>query len=200
MAEKARLIRLYGTLGARFGREFRLVVSSPAEAIQALCIQLPGFRAYLQEAKARGLGFAVFLGRRNLVESQLTDPPGDHPIRIAPILVGAKRGGLFQIVLGAALIAAAFIPGLNVAVAGALTSMGWSMAIGGAVQLLSPQPKGLNARERPESQPSYMFSGIVNTQAQGAAVPLLYGEGHDRKGVWAGGAILSAGIYAEDQQ
>lgn len=193
MTEKLRTIRLYGPLGARFGREYRMVVSSAAEAIHALGIQIPGFRAYLQQAKAQGLGFAVFLGRRNLEQSQLSDPPGDQVIRIAPIILGAKRAGLFQIIAGAALLAASvFFP--------VLAPMGWSMIVGGAVQLLAPQPKGLNTRERPENQPSYMFSGIVNTQAQGGAVPLLYGPGHDGKGVWAGGAILSAGIYAEDQQ
>ncbi|SDZ17443.1 Phage-related protein, tail component [Lysobacter sp. yr284] len=201
MTDKLRTIRLYGSLGARFGREYRMVVSNAAEAIQALSIQIPGFRAYLQEAKARGLGFAVFLGRRNLAESQLNDPPGDQAIRIAPILIGSKRGGLVQIIAGAALIAAGYA--LAPFTGGAslmLGKFGWSMIAGGVVQLLSPQPKGLNTRERPENQPSYMFSGIVNTQAQGAAVPLLYGPGHDGKGVWTGGAILSAGIYAEDQQ
>jgi len=41
--EKLRTIRLYGPLGTRFGREFRLAVDSPAEAVRALCVLLPGF-------------------------------------------------------------------------------------------------------------------------------------------------------------
>ncbi|WP_363800054.1 tail assembly protein [Lysobacter firmicutimachus] len=201
MTEKLRTIRLYGQLGARFGREYRMVVASAAEAVQALSIQIPGFRAYLSEAKSKGLAFAVFLGRRNLGEGQLHDPPGDHDIRIAPIIMGSKRGGLFQVITGVVLIAAGYaLASFTGGASLVLTKLGWTMAIGGVVQMLSPQPKGLSTRERPENQPSYMFSGIVNTQAQGGAVPLLYGMGHDGKGVWAGGAILSAGIYSEDRQ
>lgn len=37
MPERLRTIRLYGLLGARFGRKFRLAVSNPAEAVRALC-------------------------------------------------------------------------------------------------------------------------------------------------------------------
>ncbi|PNQ53699.1 phage tail protein, partial [Vibrio agarivorans] len=40
--EKLRTIRLYGILGSRFGRTFRLAVSTPAEAVRALAVQIPG--------------------------------------------------------------------------------------------------------------------------------------------------------------
>lgn len=33
MNDKVRLVRLYGWLGKRFGREHRLAVASPAEAV-----------------------------------------------------------------------------------------------------------------------------------------------------------------------
>ncbi|WP_254811130.1 hypothetical protein [Xanthomonas campestris] len=73
---KVSTVRLYGVLRAKFGKEFRLAVASPAEAIRALSLQLPGFQAFLMGAKDRGLTFAVFNGRRNLSEDQLHDPPG----------------------------------------------------------------------------------------------------------------------------
>ena len=44
-----RTIRLYGEAGRRFGRVHRLALdtNSVAEAVQALCSQIAGFRAYL---------------------------------------------------------------------------------------------------------------------------------------------------------
>lgn len=41
-AEPVRTIRLYGVLGATFGREYRLSVASPKEAIRALSVIVPG--------------------------------------------------------------------------------------------------------------------------------------------------------------
>ncbi|MFA1289986.1 tail assembly protein [Xanthomonas axonopodis pv. nakataecorchori] len=200
MNTKIRTVRLYGVLGARFGRSFRLAVSSPAEAIRALCVQIPGLERFLMESKDRGMAFAVFIGRRNLREDQLDDPPGNDDIRIAPILIGSKSGGVFQAILGVALIAVAAIAtgGVGAAFAasgvwGTAAMVGLSLAIGGVAQMLAPQAKGLGTSERPENQPSYSFNGPVNTQAQGNPVPVAYGR------VWAGGAIISAGIYAEDQ-
>ena len=69
-----------------------------------------------------------------------------------------------------------------------------SMAVGGVVQMLSPQVSGLRMRQEPDNKPSYAFGGPVNTTASGNPVPLLYGQRE------IGGAIISAGIYAEDQQ
>lgn len=104
MTDRLRTIRLYGKLGARFGRRFRLAVNSPAEAVHALCTMLPGFQQYLMGAKAKGMEFAVFNGRQNLSRDQLHDPPGQDDIRIAPVLVGSKRGGVLQTIIGIVLI------------------------------------------------------------------------------------------------
>lgn len=75
-------IRLHGQL-RQFGESFRLAVKSPAEAIKALCVQIPGFERFLSNAKSRGLEFAVFRDKRNIGEKELTyNGAGD--IRIAP--------------------------------------------------------------------------------------------------------------------
>ena len=50
------------------------------------------------------------------------------------------------------------------------------MALGGVVQLLSPQVSGLRMRQEPDNKPSYAFGGPVNTTASGNPVPLLYGQ------------------------
>jgi predicted phage tail protein len=44
-------------------------------------------------------------------------------------------------------------------------SMGAAMIFGGVVQLLTPMPKGLGAKDRPNNTPSYAFNGPLNTQA-----------------------------------
>jgi predicted phage tail protein len=66
--------------------------------------------------------------------------------------------------------------------------------LGGVAQMLSPQQKGLSSKDSPDNGASYNFNGPVNTQAQGNPVPLLYGR------MIVGSAVISAGIYAEDQQ
>lgn len=193
MTDRLRTIRLYGKLGARFGRKFRLAVNSPAEAVHALCVMLPGFQQYLMGAKSKGMEFAVFNGKQNLTKEQLRDPPGADDIRIAPVLVGSKRGGILQTILGIVLI-----------VVGVWTQnyqlvfQGGVMVLGGVSQMLAPQPKGLGAKDSPDNAPSYSMNGTVNTQAQGNPVPIAYG-GHDKKGMFIGSAVISGGILAEDQ-
>lgn len=46
-------IRLYGALGARFGRVHKLAVQTSAEAVKALCINFDGLEDYLMNAKKR---------------------------------------------------------------------------------------------------------------------------------------------------
>lgn len=197
---RLRTIRLYGRLGARFGRKFRLAVASPAEAIRALCVVLPGFRQYLAGAKEMGVEFAVFVGRQNLSREQLKDPPGAEDIRIAPVMVGSKRGGVLQTILGIVLIVVGTYTSIfSAGGTSPLVGMGWSMVIGGVMQMLAPQPPGLGSKDSPENTPNYSMNGAVNTQAQGNPVPLAYG-GHDTKGMFTGSAVISGGIYAEEQQ
>ncbi|MTC51636.1 tail assembly protein [Providencia alcalifaciens] len=195
-------IRLYGVLGTQFGREHRLAIDSPREAIKALSVLYDGFEQFLANAHLKGLEFAVFKGQRNITKNELyLDTCED--IRIAPVIKGSKRGGFFQTVIGVALIAAAtyFTGGLGAAFtaggwAGAAAMSGAAMAIGGIVQMLSPQPRGLSMRQDADNKPSYAFGGAVNTTAQGNPVPLLYGIGRRE----IGGAVISAGIYTEDQK
>lgn len=201
MNERLREVRLYGRLGARFGRVHWLAVSSTSEAIRALCALIPGFERELADSEAHGVRFACFVGRRNIGEDDIGSPVGDEAIRIAPILAGAKQGGLFQTILGAALIGLAIWNPMGWIAMGAqgavgttaMFSMGVSLGLGGVAQLISPQQKGLSAADRPDNGASYNFNGVVNTSAQGNPVPLLYGR------MIVGGAVISAGIFAEDQ-
>ncbi|TGP43476.1 tail assembly protein [bacterium M00.F.Ca.ET.228.01.1.1] len=190
MSEKVRTIRLYGVAGARFGRVHRFAVSSTAEAMRALCTQIAGFEKFLMNAKDNGLTFAVFRGRRNLGEKELEHPVGEDDIRIAPVLVGSKKAGLFQTILGAALIVVGVLT--SAYGGGSLIGLGASLALGGVMQMLSPQTAGL-AGTGPDNGTSYYFNGPVNSSAQGEPVPLVYGR------MRVGSKVISAGIYAQDQ-
>ena len=201
--ERLRTIRLYGKLGARFGRVHRLAVGSAAEAVHALGIIIKGFKQFLAESKENGMAFAVFYGKRNISKDELRDPPSDNDIRIAPVVMGSKNAGLTQTLIGIALIAAAvFMPATAPAAGtffagGAWTvvgSVGISLALGGVAQMVAGTQKGLSSSESANNTPSYNFSGIKNTTTQGNPVPLCYGE------MTVGSACVSVGIVAEDKQ
>jgi predicted phage tail protein len=183
-----RTVRLYGVLGSKFGRVHRFALDSGtvSEAMQALCSQLAGFRAFMAQAKDHGLTFAVFAGKRNLAEDELNAPTGSDDIRVAPVLIGSKNGGVFQTILGVVLIVVGVVFQQYY-----LIGSGIAMAAGGIVQMLSPQVKAGRA-DSPNNQPSYVFNGAVNTQAQGNPVPVLYGR------MIVGSAVISAGIEADD--
>lgn len=196
MGNQLSTIRLYGEMGARFGRVHHLAVDSCAETISALSAILPGFDQYMRDSQSRGLTFAPFIGKRNIGFNEMSQPiPDGEEFRIAPIIIGNKKGGLFQTILGAAMIVAgvvaSFIPG-GQAVSPYLVAAGISTAAGGVMQMLSPQSTGMKIREDDANAPSYAFGQPVNTTAQGNIVGVLYGERE------IGGAIISAGIIANE--
>ncbi|MDE9484199.1 tail assembly protein [Xenorhabdus bovienii] len=187
-----RTIRLSGVLIPQFGREHKLAVSSTLEAIRALSVIIDGFEKFLLTAKERGLTFAVFIGKRNISRDEL-ELSGEGDIRIVPVIIGSKKAGIFQTILGAVMVVAGVFAWLT-PYGVPLVMSGASMMLGGVVQMLSPMPGGLARREDPDNKPSYAFGGPVNSIAQGNPVPIGYGRRR------IGGAIISAGIYAEDQQ
>ena len=177
-------IRLHGQL-RQFGKSFRIAVKSPAEAVKALCVQLPGFERFLSNAKSRGMEFAVFRGKKNISDGEL-GYQGRGDIKIVPVMVGSKRAGILQTIVGAVLLVASiWFP--------ALAPAGIAMVAGGVIQMLSPQAGGLKTSAAPENTPGYAFGSAKNTTASGNPVSLCYGRRR-----W-GGAIISAAIYAEDQ-
>ncbi|AZF05602.1 Phage tail assembly protein I [Pseudomonas sp. R5-89-07] len=168
-----------------------MAVRSPAEAIKALCVQIPGFERFLSNAKSRGLEFAVFRGKKNIGENELCYR-GSGEIRIVPVITGSKRAGLLQTIVGAVMIVVGVI--LIATPFGApLIAAGIGLVAGGVIQMLSPQAGGLKTSAAPENTPGYAFGSAKNTTASGNPVPLCYGKRR------VGGAIISAAIYAEDQ-
>ncbi|OUY35073.1 phage tail protein, partial [Klebsiella pneumoniae] len=166
---------------------------------QALCCTIEGFEKFLSNSKEKGLTFAVFKGKKNIGKDDLGFPVSGEVIRIVPVVIGSKKAGILQTILGAVLVVAGvLVTGLSYGwaapVGQAMIGAGIGMGLGGVVQMLSPQPAGLARKESPDNKASYAFGGVTNTASQGYPVGLLYGKRR------IGGAIISAGIYVEDQQ
>ena len=194
-------IRLLGEAGRRYGRRFQLAVKTPAEAVRALCVQIPGLRQYLLESGEKGIDWRVVTDHaEGLDEDQLLWPMSKRLV-LAPLPAG--RGGVGKIIAGVALIAAAIILApigggfLGIAGTGFLTgaastaigAIGASLIFSGVSDLLTPTPKMPNVkgglgggssstsgRDRDEQLNSYTFDKSNANTVQGDVVPVLYGE------------------------
>jgi|TARA_R100000084_G_scaffold109227_1_gene74883 predicted phage tail protein len=193
-------IRLLGEAGRRFGRRFQLAVRTPAEAMRALCVQIPALRHYLLESGDKGVNWRVVTEHADgLAEDQLLWPMSKRMV-LAPLPAG--RGGAGKIVAGVALVAAAivFAPvgggflGLGMGVGGGvgfgmigpvasgiIGSIGVSMIFGGVAEMLTPTPKMPNfrtggGRNEVEQLNSFTFDKSNANTVQGEVVPVLYGE------------------------
>lgn len=172
-----REIKLYGALGRKYGRSFRLAVKSPREAARALSRLLPGFRRdFVGPDGAQE--YRVYSGRHGIAESE-ADMQGEGPIRFVPVIAGAKNG-VFQTIAGVALIAVGYYTTNPY-----IIQAGIALGLGGVVQLLTPVPKASGPADGLESD---YFSGPVNLSAEGNPVPVLLGEGY------VGSVVISAGI------
>lgn len=190
-------IKLLGELGRRFGRQFQLAVKTPAEAMRALCTQLPEMRQYLLESGEKGVNWRVVTEHPDgLGEDQLLWPLSKRMV-VAPQPAG--RGATGKIIAGVALVAAAvlLLPGAPLAAAVGFSiggqavmaagTIGLSMIFGGVAELLTPTPKMPNVskgagggissgRSREEQLNSFTFDKSNANTMQGEVVPVLYGE------------------------
>lgn len=200
-------LTLKGQAAKRFGKTHQFHVADLNEMIRAMCSQVKGFKKYLATAHHDGIHFAFFSGKNNVGLEGFDLTQSENTYTMQPVPRGAKSGGLLQVVIGAAVIGAALlIPAAGIAAIGltaagagtaatALTGIGLSMALGGVVQMLTPQPKmSVGSSSSADNKPNYAFGSPVNTVAMGYPVPVLYGERE------VGGAIISAGIFSSDQQ
>ncbi len=188
-----RKIRLYGRLAKFIGkRVLHADVASAAEAVRFLVTNWPGLERHMADQHYR-----VSVAGYDLNKDELHNPAGQQDIKIVPVLAGA--GALGRILIGAALIAAAFFTGgatigllglaAPIAVSTVLLGVGASLVLGGVAQLLTPTPKvptGNDTEQDPRK--SYSFSGIQNTSRQGLPVPIVYGE------TLVGSVVISAGV------
>lgn len=184
---------LSGFLAKRFGKRFMLDVATPREALQALSCQIDGLE---QAIIGHRPGFRVWIDRELQPGADTLDyPHGASPIRIVPVIAGAKNA-TESIIVGAALMWATHgtygLTGLAGTGAGAfLGNVGMAMVIGGVGQLMLGAPPAPNMNAAPNNKPNFVYDGAVNTTAQGNPVPVCYGE------MEIGSQVLSASIYSE---
>ena len=189
-------VRFYGNL-KQFGSEFRLDCKTPAEVIHALTSQIPKLRQFIQQ----GL-FTVRVGRdyfdNRYLEKGLSQKLKDDAIvHFTPTLKGSKRGGLFGVITGVALIAGALALGpLGFSVIGAnaawlVGGVGASMLLGGVAQMLTKMPS-MSTDKDAEKKQSTSFSNLSNMAAQGRPMPLAYGR------IRVGSLIISQGVETMD--
>jgi len=197
-----KIIKVYGALKERLGGQgrFEFDVNTPAEALRALIANFPGLGKWIIDSEKDGIGYKVNVGKEQIKEENIEDlalPWSERDVfSIAPVVAGAKSGW-GQILIGAALVGAAFlIPGgwmigtfggAPIAVGTAVGSMGVALALGGVAQLLSPTPPGIDMKQANSLQ-SYSFSGITNTGQVGTPVPIAYGR------LYVGSSVISSGL------
>ena len=189
-------VRFYGSL-KQFGSDFRLDCKTPAEVIHALTSQIPKLRQFIQQ----GL-FTVRVGRdyfdnRYLEKGLSQKLKDDATVHLTPTLKGSKRGGLFGVITGVALIAGALALGpLGFSVIGAnaawmVGGLGASMLLGGVAQMLTKMPSMSTGKDADKKQ-STSFSNLSNMAAQGRPMPLAYGR------IRVGSLIISQGVETMD--
>lgn len=166
---------LEGPMGMQFGRMWKLAVETPSEALQLINANKPGLfnwiRANLQKYARYRVQCEYEDGRVEEFDTETyraARAGGAVTIRFAPLVDGAS--GVVKFVVGAILVIAGSPMFLN---------QPWMMKVGamlmlsGAVQMLTGK-RDKNKEEKDKS--STYFDGPVNTNEQGAPVPLIYGR------------------------
>ena len=190
-------VRFYGSL-KQFGSEFRLDCQTTAEIVQALTSQIPKLRQFIQQ----GL-FTVRVGRdyfdnRYLEQGLSHKLKDDATVHFTPVLKGSKRGGLFGVIAGIAIIAGAIALGplagiISTNAAWIVGSVGASLLLGGVAQMLTKMPEMKMGTEKEKKQ-STAFSNLSNMTAQGKPMPLAYGR------IRVGSLIISQGVETMDTE
>ena len=211
-----KVVKVYGLLRERLGQSrFEFDVTTPAQAIKALCVNFPGLDKWLIDSEQDGVGYRVAVGAEEVSEgdiSPLMMPFSDREVfSITPVVAGAGRG-IGSILVGAALIAVSLaVPGAGVAgtsflasagsaatfgagVAAAAGSLGVALVLGGIAQAISPQPDLDSTLDESVQLESFTFSNVVNTSRQGMPVPIAYGR------LFVGSGVLSSGLDVDQVQ
>ena len=218
-----KVVKVYGALRERLGQcRFEFDVTTPAQAIKALCVNFPGLDKWLIDSEQDGVGYRVAVSKEKATEQDVTPllmPFSDKEVfSITPVIAGAG-GGFGRILAGAALIglsfvsfgAGAFAGGSGAGLFGgggligasgiyaagaygsaALGVLGAGLVLGGVSQIISPQP-GPPSLEEAAQLESFTFSNVVNTSRQGLPVPIAYGR------VFVGSAVISSGLDVDQQ-
>ena len=199
-----RKLKLYGELAKFVGhKEFEIQVDSLAKALSFLVNNFPQVEKYMNPKY-----YQVKVGNYAVNEEEIHHPIGQEDIHIVPVIAGAGRGGLGKILLGAALIAGAFmftpltfsnftttaIGFKGAALGKSMVFLGASLALQGVSEMLFPLPKPKEFKSEQDPQLSFSFSGTQNTSRAGTPVPIVYGE------IVTGSVVISGAIDTQQVQ
>lgn len=189
MSDSLRTIHLHGVL-RQFGKSFRLAVASPAEAVRALCLQIPGLRQAIRDGHFRVVTGKV--GRRRHRSLDDVSAGFSGALHIVPVIAGAGGGkglGIGLTIAGIALLGVAFGAPLLLGTAFASTTIfgvsastiglvGASLALAGVSALLAPKPKleGGTTSPNDERMESFIFGGFPDRAITGRPVPVVFGK------------------------
>ncbi|ECC9923987.1 tail assembly protein [Salmonella enterica subsp. enterica] len=182
---------LHGDL-QRFGRRFDLAVKNAAEALHALYTQIPSLRVKIQHG-----WYQVRICGRDVSEDTFCamlheSLPGGAVVHIIPRTEGAKNGGIFQVIAGAALAVVGYALGWT-GIGAIVGSIGVSMMLGGVAQMLAPKAKVPGSKQTDNGKQNTYFSSLENMAAQGNAMPVPYGE------ILVGSRTISQEISTRDE-
>ena len=193
-----RKVKLYGELADFVGhKELDAVINSTADAIRFLVSNFPKLEAHMTNRH-----YKVLVDDYDIDETELHNPIGQSDISIVPVISGAG-GGTGKFLLGAALVAGAFLApgstlvfgkgfGASLAKAGFMTKaaigIGGALALQGVSEMLFPLPDIPEFSNEEDPRISFSFSGVQNTSRAGTSIPLCYGE------IVTGSVVISAGI------
>lgn len=200
-------IKLLGEAADIYGESFAMDVRTPSEALRALEANFSGFLKYMDDNDYRFVMVdfddpdnSSLVDKENTVDSwgnkimfAVPSAEGNPPVIAAIALYAAAYAGTAATILG---VSAVYI-GTIILVTEAVVTIALTLAVSMAASAIASAIFGSDSKsstfEAPESKPSYIFNGVVNTMKQGGRLPLLYGGP-----ILVGSMTLSARIITED--
>ena len=176
--------------------------NSPAEAIQLIEANKPGIRRWIAQNLNNYKICQVECENENGEKEQLTTDTYTtvrkcKTIRFVPIFTGAGgSNGFLQAVVGVVMIVVGAIgvyglgwTGVGAVIGKGMITAGIGMVLGAiCTMLMSPSKNDDDGDDRS----NYYFNGAVNTVAQGAPVPLVFGRCR------VGSAVVSSEIVVKE--
>ena len=172
-------ITFHGNLKRFSDEPFELDVNNFRELMSGLITQIQGLRSHLRKGY-----YKVRIGRKYISNEQLKNNPiidldDKSSVHFTPVITGAgKAAGVIQAVVGVVLIAVAWWNPLGWSAGGVMIAgaMGASLAMSGAISLLTRPPDMGSGVNESEKKQSTSFSNLRNLTPQGRPIPLLYGK------------------------
>ena len=173
-------VKFYGDLKRFADAPIELDVGNFKELMSGLLTQIKGLRQHLRNGYYKVRVGSKYLSEEQLRANPVIDLKDDSTVHFTPVVAGAgKGGGGLQMIVGAVLIAIAYINPFGYLSGPMVTAMyaaGVSMALSGAATLLTKTPDMNSRVEDGEKKQSTSFSNIRNLTPQGRPIPLLYGK------------------------